>query len=413
MGGETEAFPPVVSGVSMPAHHSRRSARRFVAALIATTALCIAAPPGWAAEQAPPAAQKPARPAVRVSVASVTAREMPVVLDLVGNAQAVASIPVKTRVDSQIETVGVREGDRVAVGQVVFTLDDRAIKAQIAQQKAVVARDRAQLDLINSDLERTQQLVKTNTKSARDLESAKTQVAAQEATIAADVAQLENLVVQASYYVITSPIVGRVGSMPLKPGSAVRAADSTLLATINQIDPIHVAFAVPQISVAALRKAMAAGPVAVAVKHPGETKPAAVGRVAFIENTLDATTGTLGVKAIVDNPAEALLPGEYLQVRVTLAAEANALTVPEPAVQFGQYGAYVWAVGADDAAEIRRITVDRTVDGATVVTKGLAAGDRVVTEGQLRLAPGTSLEIAPGGATPGVQPATPAPKSGS
>lgn len=365
-----------------------------------------------AAEPVP--AAKASKPAVRVSVAPVLRRDMPVVLDLVGNAQSVASIPVKTRVDSRIETIGVAEGDRVKVGQMLFTLDDRAVRAQIAQARAVVARDRAQLQLVLSDLERTRQLVKTATKSTRDLESAGVQVEAQEATIAADQALLDNLLVQASWYVIESPIAGRIGSMPLKPGSSVRAADSTLLATINQIDPIHVAFAVPQASVGRLRAALAAGEVAVEVRHPGEAAPIAVGRVAFLENALDAATGTLGVKALIPNAKEVLLPGEYLQVRVRLATDAGALTVPESAVQMGQYGPFVWAVSADGTAEIRRIGVDRTVDGVTVVTRGLSEGDRVVTDGQLRLTTGTPLDIAAPATAPAPAGASPAPsKSGS
>lgn len=360
---------------------------------------------------------KSSKPAVRVSVAPVVRRDMPVVLDLVGNAQSVASIPVRTRVDSRIESIGVAEGDRVAVGQMLFTLDDRAVRAQIAQARAVVARDRAQLQLILSDLERTRQLVKTATKSTRDLESAGVQVEAQEATIAADQAQLDNLEVQASWYVITSPIAGRIGSMPLKPGSSVRAADSTLLATINQIDPIHVAFAVPQASVGRLRAALAGGEVAVEVRHPGDAAPIATGRVAFLENTLDAATGTLGVKALIPNAKEALLPGEYLQVRVRLATDAGALTVPETAVQMGQYGPFVWAVAADGTAEIRRIGIDRSVDGVTVVTRGLTESDRVVTDGQLRLTTGTPLDIAaPAAGGPYPAPAAgaspPPPKSG-
>ncbi len=376
--------------------------------LLAVALVVICAPlPSIAAE--PPTTGKAAKPVVRVSVAPVTRHDMPVVLDLVGNAQAVASIPVKTRVDSRIDTIGVAEGDAVKAGQVIFTLDDRAIRAQIAQARAVVARDRAQLQLILSDLERTQQLVKTATKSARDLESARVQVEAQEATIAADQAQLDNLEVQATYYVIESPVVGRVGSMPLKPGSSVRAADSTLLATINQIDPIHVAFSVPQASVGRLRAAMAAGEVAVEVRHPGEADPIAAGRVAFLENGLDATTGTLGVKALIPNRNEALLPGEYLQVRIRLATDVGALTIPEAAVQMGQYGPFVWAVAADGTAEIRRIGVDRTVDGTTVVTRGLAEGDKVVVDGQLRLTTGTPLDVAP---PQGGVPAS-APKSGS
>ncbi len=384
----------------MPTPARRLLAAVAVCALVATVGAVTPAPRVGAETVAP---AKPARPAVRVAVAEAAKQAMPVVLDLVGNAQAVVSIPVKSRIDSQIERVGVAEGERVAAGQVIFTLDGRAIRAQVAQQRAVVARDEAQLALILSDLERTEQLVRTRTKSARDLESAKTQVAAQEATIAAARALLDNLEVQASYTVIASPIAGRVGSIPLKAGASVRAADSALLATINQLDPIHVAFAVPQPAVASLRRALAAGEVAVEIRRPADAAPVAVGRVAFIENTLDAATGTLGVKAVVPNAGETLLPGEYLRIRVRLSTEAEALVVPESALQLGQNGTYVWCVAADGAAVVRPVVIDRTVDGVSVVAKGLTVGDRVVTEGQLRLAPGVPLDIA--------RPA--APKSGS
>ncbi len=381
--------------MSLPRRHVSPSLLRFAAAV----ALASAFSPGSLLAQTP-------KPAVPVELITVAARPMPVVLDLVGTAQAIASIPVKTRIDSQIESIGVGEGDRVKAGQVIFTLDARAIGAQIAQARAVVARDRAQLALVNSDLERTAQLVKTNTRSARDLESAKTLVAAQEATIAADQAALDNLEVLASYYVIRSPIDGRVGSLPLKPGSSVRAADSTLLATINQIDPIHVAFAVPQASVTALRGAMAAGEVQVEVRRPGDGE-AFTGRVSFIENTLEGASGTLGVKAVVANPQERLLPGEYVRIRVTLRSDAAVTAVPDAAIQMGQNGAFVWVVGAGERAEIRRVRVDRTVDAQSVVSEGLAVGDRVVTDGHLRLAPGVTVAIK--GAAAPVAGAAPAP----
>jgi multidrug efflux system membrane fusion protein len=373
---------------------------------LVTTVLAAALPfiasigPEPLAQQAeaakPPAADAnrnaPKRPPVPVEVTTLSTSAMPTVLDVVGTSQAIASIPVKTRIDSQIEWVGVAEGDRVKAGQPIFRLDSRAIQAQIAQARAVLLRDRAQLSLLASDVERTEQLVATRTKSPRDLESAKSLAAAQEATIAADRASLDNLLVQATYYEITSPIDGRVGSLPLKPGSSIRAADSTLLATINQLDPIYVAFAVPQSSVVALRSAMARGEVPITVRQPGNHHEL-TGRVTFIENTLDVTSGTLGVKATVANHDEQLLPGEFVQVRVVLSTDPQALAVPDSAVQLGQNGAYVYVVGANGSAEVRQITVDRTIDGKAVVTKGLAAGDRVIVVGQLRLYPGAALDL--------------------
>ncbi|NLH80699.1 MAG: efflux RND transporter periplasmic adaptor subunit [Phyllobacteriaceae bacterium] len=340
-------------------------------------------------------ATAPKRPPAPVRVVKAAIGDVPVVLDLVGTTQAIASIPVKTRVDSRIESLGVAEGDRVKAGQVVFTLDARAVKAQIAQARAMLARDRAQLVLVQSDLERTEQLVASKTKSTRDLEAAKTLVEAQQATIDADLAALDNLQVQDSYYRIESPIDGRVGSLPLKPGSSVRAADSTLLATINQLDPLYVAVAVPQAMVGRLRAAMTKGSVPVEVSRAEgmPAAPAVVGEIAFIENTLDATTGTLGVKAEIPNADEKLLPGEFVRVRIRLADDPNALTVPTSAVQIGQRGPFVWVVDGETKAAAKPVVVDRNVDGRSVVTSGLAAGDTVVVDGQLRLAPGAAVEI--------------------
>ena len=366
------------------------------------TAKPAAAKPGDG-DKAPAAKPALARPPAPVSVATVEVRATPVVLDVVGTAQAIASVPLKTRVDSLIEEVPVAEGDRVKQGQLIFRLDARAVKAQVAQARAVLARDEAQLALLRSDLERTEQLVQTRTKSSRDLESAKTLVAAQAATIEADRAALQNLEVQASWYEIRSPIDGRVGSIPLKPGSAIRANDSALLATVNQLDPIYVAFSVPQAAIPPLRDALAAGPVTVSVRQPGVTGEPLGGRVAYLENMLDAASATLGVKATVDNPTERLLPGEFVQVRAVLRTDPQALVIPDQAVQLGQSGTFVYVVKDDGTVDARRIGVDRTVDGLSVVAKGLTAGEKVVTDGQLRLFPGASVVIgkpAEGGAKP-------------
>ncbi len=388
----------------MLAHAARRSrpamalrgrllALALVSVTVSFTASFAVAPPVFAADE--PAQAQPKRPPAPVRVVEAKTIDVPVVLDLVGSTRAAASIPVKTRVDSQIESVGVAEGDRVKAGQVIFTLDARAVRAQAEQARAVLARDQAQLVLVEADLERTKQLVASRTKSERDLESAKTLVAAQKATIAADEAALRNLEVQVTWYEIKSPIDGRVGSLPLKPGSSVRAADSALLATINQLDPIHVAFAVPQASVGRLRQALSAGVLPVEVKLPGSKGPAIEGRVAFLENTLDTTTGTLQVVALLPNADERLLPGEFVEVRVRLRADPNALVVPTAAVQLGQKGSFVWRVAADGTAEMRPVKIDRVVDGRAVVASGLSAGDRVVSDGAMRVAAGSPLEILP------------------
>ena len=345
------------------------------------------------------AVARPAAPPVSVLTAPVEAATVPVVLDLIGSVQAVASIPVKVRIDSQIVTVEVHEGDHVSAGQTIFTLDSRAILAQIDQQTALINRDQVLVDQTKAEFERTEPLASTKILSPKDLDKARLDYLTAKATLAADKAMLENLKVQSSYYVITSPIDGRVGSLPLKPGSSIRAADALLLATINQTTPVYVSFAVPQVNVAALRNAMRAGEVPVLVTLPGTDGAPLNGKLTFTENQIDAASGTLAVKATVDNQAEILIPGEAVNVRVILKTEPNALTVPEAAVQVGQQGAYLFVLKDDSTVDLRPITIDRKVDGRVVVSSGLKAGDQVVTDGQARLLPNSKVEVRhlPGG----------------
>lgn len=338
------------------------------------------------------AAPKSAPPAVSVLAAKVETKSVPVVLDLIGSVQAVASIPVKVRIDSQIDTVMVKEGDRVTAGQTIFTLDSRAISAQVAQADALVKRDMAVVDQTRAELNRVTPLVASKTLSPKDLDTATLNANSAKATLAADQASLENYKVQQSYYVIKSPIDGRVGSLPYKPGASIRAADALLLATINQVTPVYVAFSVPQVNVPALHAAITAGDVPVIVSIPGSSDKL-TGKIAFTENAIDTTTGTLTVKATVENSAEKLLPGLSVNVRVVLRTDDHAVTVPEAAVLIGQDGAYAFVLKPDNTVQSRPLVVDRKVDGQVVIASGLQPGEQVITDGQARLVPNTRVEV--------------------
>jgi multidrug efflux system membrane fusion protein len=335
---------------------------------------------------------KPAPPAISVLAAKVEVKPVPVVLDLLGSVQAVASIPVKVRIDSQIETVTVKEGDRVKAGQTIFTLDARSVGAQVSQAEALVKRDMELVDQTQSELNRTEPLVASKILSPKDLDTARLNFNSAKATLAADQAALENFKVQQTYYEIKSPIDGRVGSLPLKPGSSIRAADAQLLATINQVTPVYVTFSAPQVSVPALRDAMRAGDVPVIVSIPGSTDKL-TGKIAFTENAIDTSSGTLLVKATVENSAEKLLPGLSVNVRVVLRTDERAVTVPEAAVLVGQDGAYAFVLKPDNTVASRPLVVDRKVDGQVVITSGLAPGEQVITDGQARLVPNTRVEV--------------------
>ncbi|MDR3496082.1 MAG: efflux RND transporter periplasmic adaptor subunit [Ancalomicrobiaceae bacterium] len=355
-----------------------------------------AAAPATAAAPAPvvkPAV--PAGPAIAVLAAEVRTESVPVVLDLLGTVQPVASIPVKVRLDSQMAEVAVKEGDKVKAGQLIFKLDSRAVEAQIRQAEAVVVKDQALVAQTAAELARVAPLSNSSFLSKKDLDTAKAAADTAVATVGADKAALDNLKVQLSYYDIHSPIDGRVGSLPYKPGASIRAADATLLATINQITPVYVAFAVPQSNVAALREALADHPLDVSIHIPGSSGGPLPGKIAFTENQIDSGSGTLMVKALVDNAAERLIPGQFVDVRVILRVDDKAVTVPEAAVLVGQNGTYSFIIKPDDTVDLRPVVRDRTVDGRTVISHGLTPGEKVVVDGQARLVQNSRVEVRP------------------
>jgi multidrug efflux system membrane fusion protein len=358
------------------------------------------------AQAAAPQGVTPARnppPPVLVVAGTVERKPMPVVLDTVGSVQSIASIALKPRVDSQVVALPVKEGDAVKAGQLIVQLDARSIDAQIQQASAAVEKDRAQVAQAQRDAARTQSLLATRVASQLQAENAQTALATAQAMLAADQANLNNLKVQRSYYDIYAPVTGRIGSLPYKVGSAVRAADATALATVNQITPVYVAFAVPQTALPLLQHAIRTGSDRVEVSVPDSNEAALEGRIAFIENAVDANSGTLTAKAEVANPAERLWPGQFVKVRLVYRVDPDSLTVAQGAVQLGQSGAYVFVVKPDRTVEQRPVVVDRVVDGRAVVAKGLEAGESIVVDGQLRLTPGARVTVQ-GEAAPDAKP---------
>ncbi|NJL07778.1 MAG: efflux RND transporter periplasmic adaptor subunit [Methylacidiphilales bacterium] len=312
-------------------------------------------------------------------------------LAAVGTVQPVASIAIRPRIDSQITEVHVAEGAAVKAGDLLFTLDDRSLQAQLAQIEAQIEKDTAQLEQAKRDLDRAEDLLrrKISTQVQRDV--AATLVRVNEAQLASGRAQRDSLVTSLSYTRIRAPVSGRIGSITAKPGTVVRTADSGVIATVNQFDPIYVAFSIPQSALEPLRRAMAEGPVAVEVRAP--SKPVR-GTVAFVENAVDLATGTVGVKASMPNAEDLLWPGAFASVTLMLGEEPGATVVPSAAVQIGQEGPFVFVV-KDDKAQLRRIAVKRTQDDFTVVASGLDSGEDVVIDGQLRLVDGAPVSRDP------------------
>jgi membrane fusion protein, multidrug efflux system len=341
----------------------------------------------------PPRATTAAAPAVPVVIAPAARKPMPVRIDAIGTVQPIATVAVKSRVDGEIAEVKISDGQAVKAGDVLFVLDTRAAEAQLKQAEATLAKDRAQLENAKRDVGRYKPLTEKEFVSRQQLDTAQTAAASLEATMLADQAIIDTFKVQLTYYTIRSPIDGRVGTIALKTGNAVKAQDTISLVTINQIKPIYVSYSVPQRELPGIRAAFGVGTVPVQATVPGDPGAPATGKIFFFDNQIDPTTGTISLKAIFDNADQRLWPGEFVNVSSTLRVEADAITVPSSAVQVGQNGSYVFVVKADNTVELRPVTVNRTVGNESVIAKGLNGDERVVTDGQLRLTNGSRVEV--------------------
>jgi len=276
---------------------------------------------------------------------------------------------------------------------VLFTLDQRPLEALLHQAEANLARDSAQAANAKASADRYQDLAQRGLATKEQLGQTGATSAALEATVAADRAAVENAKVQLQYATIRAPIAGRTGSLMVTAGNLVRANDQTPMVVTNQIAPIYVTFGVPEPMLPDLKRYLAQGALRVEARAPTDSEPPAVGHITFVDNQVDQTTGTIKVKATFPNDNRRLWPGQFLNVVVRLTTIPHALVVPSTAVQTGPQGLYVYVVKGGKTAELQPVTVDRTAGDETVVKTGIAAGDTVVTDGQLRLLPGSRITI--------------------
>jgi RND family efflux transporter MFP subunit len=327
---------------------------------------------------------------VPVEVTTAVRKKVPVQIHALGTVTPMASVAIKARLETAITDVHFADGAMVKQGDLLFTLDGRHIEAQIKEIEALVVSARAQLEQNQRDLERYVELAGKNAATQVQVNNTRTQVNVWTAAVNSNTAKLENLRVQLSYCTIRAPITGRISAANVKAGNFVRPADVAPLATINQIAPIYVSFAVSQKDLPDVRLAMAEGSASVVVAIPGETKQA-TGRVTMIENTVDPTTGMVVVRATMPNTDETLWPGTLVTTELQLRVE-NAVTVPSVAVQSGQEGTYVFVI-KNNVAEVRQVKVARTVEHESVIESGLTSGELVATDGQLLLGNGTRVRI--------------------
>jgi RND family efflux transporter MFP subunit len=361
----------------------------FGAAVLALVGIGVLARGMWTSDNAAAArAQGQAARPVPVEVAMAVRKQVPVRLDAIGTVTTIASVAIKARLDTAIVGVHFNDGAHVNKGDLLFTLDCRALDAQVVQTEGSIARDQAQLAGAERDVERYANLAAKNASPVVNLDNAKTQADVYRAAIKSDTGLLENLKVQRSYCTITAPITGRISAASVKVGNFVRQADTTAMATINQMAPVYVTFTVPQKNLPDIRQAVTAKTASVDAVVPGESQHAD-GRVTMIENTVDAATGMATVRATMPNKDELLWPGTLVTIEMTLRNE-EAVVVPSKAVQVSQTGNFVFLV-KDGAAKVQHITTERRAGDLTVITSGLKGGETVVTDGQLLLSEGTRV----------------------
>ena len=374
---------------------------------------------GCSSEKAAAVAQQQAA-AAPVLVSKAMLKSVPIEIQSVGNAEAYSSVSVKSQVGGELTVVDFKEGTDVRKGDRLFVIDPRPYESQVAQAEAALAKDKAQLQAAQANLSKeiaqeefaqaqakrysellqkgllapdSAEQINAQAKAASEAVRAdRAEIDSMQANIAADQAALDRAKLQLEYCTIRSPIDGRTGQLMVKQGNVVKATDVELV-TINQLHPIYVTFTVPEINLPLIKARMAAGKVSVVVYLQGQDEAVETGTLTFVENIVDSATGTIRLKALFDNRADKLWPGQFVRVVVRSNDSSNSIVVPVTAVQTRQDGKFVFVVKPDMTVEARSVQIGRTIERDIVIEKGLNEGEGVVTTGQLRLVPGSRIQI--------------------
>jgi membrane fusion protein, multidrug efflux system len=343
-------------------------------------------------EAAANSAQKATRNAIRVNVATVEKTDFPVYLTSLGTVQAFNTVLVRSRVDGQIDKIAFKEGQLVKQGDLLTEIDPRPYQATLDQAKAKKDQDEANLANTNLDLQRFVKLGEFATR--QQLDTQRSNVSQLTAQIAADVAAIANAQTQLDYTAIKAPISGVVGLRQVDVGNIVNASTQTGIVTITQIEPIAVIFTAPEDQLPDIKDAQGANPLkTIAITTDGK-RPLAEGTLAVVNNQVDSTSGTIRLKAIFENKDHALWPGQSVSTRLLVKTLKDAAVVPDEAVQHGTSGLYAFVVGQDNKAELRKVKVSQSIDGRSVIEQGLSPGEKVITAGQFKVAPGTLVSTA-------------------
>ena len=330
--------------------------------------------------------------AVPVTVAVVGTKAVPIEITTFGTVQAKSSVQIRAEVGGNLTRVHFRKGQNINAGDLLFTIDHRSYKAALDQAKANLVRDRALEENALLNAERSKELLRQGFISQSDNDKAQTDAKAMSAAVRADEAAIASTKLQVEHCSIHSPISGRAGDLLISEGTLIKANDVPLV-IVNQIHPIEVFFSIPQAELPSVRSRMAQKKLKVSVSLPKDNRLPEEGDLFFIDNAIDKSTGTVQLGALFKNTQESLWPGQFVNVTLILAVEKDAIVIPTAALQAGREGKFVFVVKPDNTVVVRPVAARMTAGAETVIEKGLQIGERVVTDGQLRLIPGAKIEI--------------------
>jgi multidrug efflux system membrane fusion protein len=360
---------------------------RIVGALIAAVGLALLS--ACVKTNAAPPAPAP----VPVVAATAQKKDVPVRIHAIGAVEAYSTVSVKTQITGELTGVFFKEGDDVSKGQLIFTLDKRPYEAAVNQAESNLAKDQAAAVVARVQQKRYQELVKQGVVSKEQYDQLDSSAEAADAAVAADKAAVENAKVQLIYCSIYSPINGRTGPILLHQGNMIKANDTPSLVIINQVEPIYVTFTIPQPYLPEVKQYAAAGALPVEAVIPNDKRGPAIGKLSFIDNQVDSTTGTIKLKGVFENRDRRLWPGQFVDAYLRLKTQSNAVVIPSQAIQNGQQGQFVYVIKDDNTVEARTINTTAAEQGEVIVQQGLAPGERIVTDGQMRLIPGSKVQI--------------------
>jgi multidrug efflux system membrane fusion protein len=369
---------------------------------------------------------------VPVEMANVTQQDVPIQIKAIGNVEALTTVAVRSQVEGTLLRVGFVPGQEVKKGDLLFSIDSRQLHAALTQAEAnllkamatvqqgrdIVARDQATANNSRTIVNRDAKLIEAGVISREEYDNALSKLQADDATVRADQSAVANLVaaqkaeqaavesarVELSYTTIRAPITGKTGNLAVTTGNLVRANDTTGMVTITQSAPIYVTFSVPEKDLIRIRQYSGASGFAVQVVIPGDEANPGMGRLSLVDNTVDVSTGMVRLKATYQNDDRRLYPGQFVNVVLTLGTENQAIVVPSQAVQAGQDKSFVYVVKADSTVEVRTVKTGSTIDNMTLISDGLKPGEQVVTDGQLRLLPGSKVQQKGAGRDQGASP---------